>query len=65
MAELTSMTNIGKEMARKLASVGIDSSERSRTGIFKTETTVPTDLPGTPVRTGGCHPECGVSLPGR
>lgn len=28
MAELTSMTNIGKEMARKLASVGIDSSEK-------------------------------------
>ena len=28
MAELTSMTNIGKEMARKLVSVGIDSSEK-------------------------------------
>lgn len=28
MAELTSMTNIGKEMANKLASVGIDSSEK-------------------------------------
>jgi DNA transformation protein len=27
MAELTSMMNIGKEMARKLASVGIESSE--------------------------------------
>ncbi len=28
MSELTSMMNIGKEMARKLASVGIDSSEK-------------------------------------
>ena len=28
MAKLISMTNIGKEMARKLASVGIDSSEK-------------------------------------
>lgn len=28
MAELTSMMNIGKEMARKLTSVGIDSSEK-------------------------------------
>ncbi len=27
MAELTSMMNIGKEMARKLAAVGIDSAE--------------------------------------
>lgn len=27
MAELTSMKNIGKEMAKKLASVGIESSE--------------------------------------
>ncbi len=28
MSELTSMLNIGKEMAKKLASVGIDSSEK-------------------------------------
>lgn len=28
MSELTSMKNIGKEMARKLSSVGIDSSEK-------------------------------------
>lgn len=28
MAELTSMMNIGKEMARKLTSVGIDSAEK-------------------------------------
>ena len=28
MSELTSMTNIGKEMARKLTAVGIDSSEK-------------------------------------
>ncbi len=28
MSELTSMMNIGKEMARKLASVDIDSSEK-------------------------------------
>lgn len=28
MAELTSMRNIGKEMARKLTSVGIDSSDK-------------------------------------
>lgn len=28
MAELTSMMNIGKEMAKKLASVGIDSSQK-------------------------------------
>lgn len=28
MSELTSMVNIGKEMAKKLTSVGIDSSEK-------------------------------------
>lgn len=28
MSELTSMTNIGKEMAKKLTSVGIDSPEK-------------------------------------
>lgn len=28
MAELTSMMNIGKEMARKLTSIGIDSAEK-------------------------------------
>lgn len=28
MSELTSMMNIGKEMAKKLTSVGIDSAER-------------------------------------
>lgn len=28
MSELTSMMNIGKEMAKKLTSVGIDSSEK-------------------------------------
>ena len=28
MSELTSMMNIGKEMAKKLTAVGIDSSER-------------------------------------
>lgn len=28
MAELTSMTNIGKKMAYKLASIGIDTSEK-------------------------------------
>ena len=28
MAELTSMMNIGKEMERKLVSIGIDSSEK-------------------------------------
>ncbi len=28
MSELTSMANIGKEMAKKLESVGIDSSEK-------------------------------------
>lgn len=28
MSELTSMKNIGKEMAKKLTSVGIDSSEK-------------------------------------
>lgn len=30
MAELTSMRNIGKEMARKLTAVGIDSPEKLR-----------------------------------
>lgn len=30
MAELTSMLNIGKEMARKLAAVGIDTSDKLR-----------------------------------
>ena len=28
MAELTDMVNIGREMARKLASVGVDSPEK-------------------------------------
>ena len=28
MSELTSMMNIGKEMERKLVSIGIDSSEK-------------------------------------
>ena len=30
MADLTSMQNIGKEIARKLASIGIDSAEELR-----------------------------------
>lgn len=46
MTELTSMTNIGKEMAKKLTSVGIDSKEKlietgSREAFFKLKTAYP------------------------
>ena len=46
MAELTSMTNIGKEMARKLTAVGIDSAEKlmeagSKQAYFKLKETYP------------------------
>ena len=35
MAELTSMMNIGKEMEKKLVSVGIDSVEKLATAFRK------------------------------
>lgn len=46
MSELTSMTNIGKEMAKKLAAVGIDSKEKlietgSKEAFFKLKTAYP------------------------
>lgn len=46
MPELTSMMNIGKEMARKLTSVGIDSSEKlveigAKQAYFKLKMTYP------------------------
>ena len=46
MSELTSMMNIGKEMARKLAAVGIDSSEKllesgSKQAFIKLKKTYP------------------------
>lgn len=46
MSELTSMMNIGKEMARKLTEVGIDSSERlielgAKQAFFKLKQTYP------------------------
>lgn len=46
MSELTSMTNIGKEMARKLTAVGIDSAEKltelgSKQAFFKLKETYP------------------------
>ena len=46
MAELTSMMNIGSEMAKKLASVGIDSSEKlieagSKQAFFKLKEAYP------------------------
>lgn len=46
MLELTSMMNIGKEMARKLAAVGIDSSEKllesgSKQAFIKLKETYP------------------------
>lgn len=46
MSELTSMTNIGKEMAKKLAAVGIDSKEKlietgSKEAFFKLKTVYP------------------------
>lgn len=46
MAELTSMMNIGKEMARKLTSVGIDSAEKlmetgSKQAFLKLKETYP------------------------
>ncbi|MCI9441250.1 MAG: TfoX/Sxy family protein [Ruminococcus sp.] len=46
MSELTSMMNIGKEMARKLAAVGIDSSEKllesgSKQAFIKLKETYP------------------------
>lgn len=46
MAELTSMMNIGSEMAKKLTAVGIDSSEKlietgSKQAFFKLKETYP------------------------
>lgn len=46
MSELTSMMNIGSEMARKLKSVGIDSAEKlietgSKEAFFKLKETYP------------------------
>lgn len=46
MAELTSMTNIGKEMAKKLTTVGIDSPEKlielgSKQAFFRLKETYP------------------------
>ncbi|MDE6589958.1 MAG: TfoX/Sxy family protein [Oscillospiraceae bacterium] len=46
MAELTSMMNIGKEMARKLAAIGIDSAEKlaeagSKEAFFRVKTVFP------------------------
>ena len=46
MTELISMTNIGKEMARKLTSVGIDSKEKlsetgSKEAFFKLKAAYP------------------------
>ena len=46
MAELTTMTNIGKEMASKLKSVGIDSAEKlievgSKEAFFRLKTKYP------------------------
>ncbi len=46
MPELTSMRNIGKEMARKLAAVGIDSPEKlaelgAKQAFFKVKTAFP------------------------
>ena len=46
MSDLTSMMNIGKEMARKLAAVGIDSSEKllesgSKQAFIKLKETYP------------------------
>lgn len=46
MAELTSMMNIGSEMAKKLTSVGIDSPEKlieagSKQAFFKLKETYP------------------------
>ena len=46
MAELTSMRNIGREMARKLAAVGIESPEQlaeagAKEGFFRLKKTFP------------------------
>ncbi len=46
MAELTSMRNIGREMARKLTAVGIDSPEKlaetgSKEAFFRIKTVFP------------------------
>ena len=46
MAELTSMMNIGKEMARKLTAAGIDSPEKlieagSKEAFFRVKTVFP------------------------
>ena len=46
MAELTSMMNIGKEMARKLSAVGIESPEKlaeagSKEAFFRLKTVFP------------------------
>lgn len=50
MAELTSMMNIGREMAKKLKYVGIDSAEKlteagSKEAFFKLKTAYPSVCP--------------------
>ena len=59
MAELTSMQNIGTEMARKLTAVGIDTPEKltqlgSKHAYFKLRSISP-NLSGPSVRPGGGH----------
>ena len=61
MTDLTSMMNIGREMARKLTAVGVDSAEKLRedrvqAGVFPAENPLSQRLPGTPVRSGRGHP---------
>lgn len=66
MAELTSMMNIGKELARKLDSVGIGSAEElvrlggGGAGFSESERKVSECLSGTFVCVGGCGMQCGV-----
>lgn len=61
MSDLTSMTNIGREMARKLKSVGIDTPEKlietgSKEAFFKLkETYISQCLLGAFVCVRGCY----------
>ena len=56
MSELTAMMNIGKEMAKKLQKVGIDSPEElAKTGVFTTKTGISKRLSGTFICIRGCH----------
>ena len=59
MSKLTSMMNIGKEMSKKLISIGIDSPEK----LIEIDRGVPSSLSGVFIHTGRRDPEHRIQLP--